>query len=59
MKGNGQNNDSSRPDAANTSTDAPLKKRRLINGEELVFRRPGDSSDEEGDADEDTAGQHI
>jgi hypothetical protein len=27
--------------------DAPLKKRRLINGKELVFRKPGEESDEE------------
>jgi hypothetical protein len=26
---------------------APLKKRRLVNGKELVFRRPGEDSDEE------------
>jgi hypothetical protein len=47
MKGNGQDNDSSRPGAEHTSTDLPLKKRRLVNGKELIFRRPGDSSDED------------
>ena len=47
MKGNGQDNDSSRPGTEHTSTDIPLKKRRLVNGEELIFRRPGDSSDED------------
>lgn len=31
----------------NSQSDAPLKKRRLVNGKELVFRRPGESSDEE------------
>lgn len=25
----------------------PLKKRRLVNGKELVFRRPGEGSDDE------------
>jgi hypothetical protein len=28
-------------------TDAPLKKRRLVNGKELIFRQPGVESDEE------------
>lgn len=27
--------------------EAPLKKRRLVNGKELVFRKPGEESDEE------------
>ncbi|KAK0240391.1 DUF1168-domain-containing protein [Armillaria nabsnona] len=27
--------------------DVPIKKRRLVNGKELVFRRPGDDSDQE------------
>ena len=30
----------------------PLKKRRLVNGEEIVFRRPGDASDDEEDSQE-------
>lgn len=30
-------------------TDAPLKKRRLVNGKELVFRQPGEESDEDED----------
>lgn len=47
MKVNGQDNVSSRPGTEHTSTDFPLKKRRLINGKELIFRRPGDSSDED------------
>ncbi|KIJ61341.1 hypothetical protein HYDPIDRAFT_116106 [Hydnomerulius pinastri MD-312] len=29
------------------TSEAPLKKRRLVNGKELVFRRPGEESDEE------------
>jgi len=33
------------------ASDVPLKKRRLVNGQELVFRRPGDESDE-GDEDD-------
>lgn len=27
--------------------DIPIKKRRLVNGQELVFRRPGEESDDE------------
>ncbi len=27
--------------------EAPFKKRRLVNGKEVVFRRPGEDSDEE------------
>ena len=56
MKGN-EDNDSSRPGTEHTSTDLPLKKRRLVNGKELVFRRPGDSSDEDSDANEAATGQ--
>lgn len=32
-----------------TTSDLPLKKRRLINGKELVFRKPGEESDSEPD----------
>lgn len=45
MKGNGQDNDSSRAGAEHTSTDLPLKKWRLV--KELIFRRPEDSSEED------------
>ena len=30
-----------------------MKKRRLVNGKELVFRKPGEETDEDGDEDED------
>lgn len=30
----------------------PLKKRRLVNGKELVFRKPGEETDEDEDEDE-------
>ncbi|KAL0956543.1 hypothetical protein HGRIS_002684 [Hohenbuehelia grisea] len=30
-------------------SDAPIKKRRLVSGKELVFKRPGEESDEDGD----------
>ncbi|KAJ7045571.1 hypothetical protein C8F04DRAFT_1248976 [Mycena alexandri] len=30
--------------------DAPIKKRRLVNGQELVFRKPGEESDSEDEA---------
>ncbi|EIW62894.1 DUF1168-domain-containing protein [Trametes versicolor FP-101664 SS1] len=35
------------PEAARERPDVPLKKRRLVNGKELVFRRPGEGSDDE------------
>lgn len=31
---------------ADPSLDVPVKKRRLINGAELVFKKPGDASDD-------------
>jgi len=37
---------------AKPSNDAPLKKRRLVNGSELVFRKPGEEDEEDGDGDE-------
>ena len=43
---------SGRADSSKDSdaVEIPLKKRRLVNGQELVFKRPGeDESDEEGD----------
>lgn len=58
MKGNAQDDHPSRPEAGHTNADLPLKKRRLINGKELVFRRPGDSSDSDDlDADTETTRQ--
>ncbi|KAJ6499946.1 DUF1168-domain-containing protein [Mycena vitilis] len=35
--------------------DAPIKKRRLVNGQELVFRKPG----EESDSDEEAGGPQV
>ncbi|EDQ99483.1 uncharacterized protein LACBIDRAFT_180968 [Laccaria bicolor S238N-H82] len=40
--GNTKEGDESRPDA-------PIKKRRLVNGKELVFKRPGEESDDDND----------
>lgn len=37
---------SSQNNTADPSLDAPVKKRRLINGAELVFKKPGDASDD-------------
>jgi len=34
---------------AGTSEEQVLKKRRVVNGKELVFRKPGEESDEDGD----------
>ena len=42
-----------RGDSSNAGTsNAPLKKRRLVNGQELVFRRPGEESDEDDEEQE-------
>ena len=35
--------------AAGPSEEQSLKKRRVVNGKELVFRKPGEESDEESD----------
>ncbi|KAK0483376.1 hypothetical protein IW261DRAFT_1462972 [Armillaria novae-zelandiae] len=35
-----------------TAPDVPIKKRRLVNGKELVFRRPGEDSDAEDEESE-------
>ena len=32
-------------DAAGASSDLPLKKRRLISGKEMVFKKPGEEED--------------
>lgn len=45
--GNTKEGEESRP------SDAPIKKRRLVNGKELVFKRPGEESDEDNDNDND------
>jgi hypothetical protein len=37
------------PPAGNSLLDVPLKKRRLVNGTELVFKKPGEASEEESD----------
>lgn len=44
-----ETNSSSRNNADNSLPDVPLKKRRLVNGAELVFKKPGEASDEESD----------
>ncbi|KAG2750257.1 DUF1168-domain-containing protein [Suillus brevipes Sb2] len=38
---------SDKGDGKDGTQEAPLKKRRLVNGKELVFRKPGEESDEE------------
>ncbi|KAI0288540.1 hypothetical protein BC826DRAFT_1098742 [Russula brevipes] len=37
---------------AGTNEEQVLKKRRVVNGKELVFRKPGEESDEDGDKDD-------
>nr|GAT56338.1 predicted protein [Mycena chlorophos] len=36
-------------ESSNKSSDAPLKKRRLVNGQELLFKKPGEGSDSDDD----------
>lgn len=50
--GHKEEGESNSTETANKSSDAPLKKRRLVNGEELVFKRPTDGSEEDSDEDE-------
>lgn len=38
------------------ASDAPIKKRRLVNGQELVFRKPGEESDSDN---EETVGPQV
>ncbi|KIP04870.1 hypothetical protein PHLGIDRAFT_129251 [Phlebiopsis gigantea 11061_1 CR5-6] len=46
--------DSSKTESSKAGTsDVPLKKRRLVNGQELVFRRPGEESDDDEDGRDD------
>ncbi|THH30791.1 hypothetical protein EUX98_g3397 [Antrodiella citrinella] len=52
-KAKGEELKGSKDSATGESTAAPIKKRRLVNGQELLFKRPGvDSDDEDGDEDE-------
>jgi len=44
--------------ATGQTSAAPIKKRRLVNGQELLFKRPGADSDEEG-GDEDEPGPSL
>jgi hypothetical protein len=46
------------PTATEPATDLPLKKRRLINGKEIVFRRSGHSSDEDDSGQDEVGGQN-
>lgn len=49
-KGNAANSKSESNDQSNASeSSAPLKKRRLVNGQELVFKKPGEESDDDGE----------
>ncbi|KAK7057133.1 DUF1168-domain-containing protein [Favolaschia claudopus] len=51
-KGKGAGPASSNGKGDTGTVDAPIKKRRLVNGQELVFRKPGEESDSEGDEEE-------
>jgi len=50
MKSTGTADTEAYRETAGTSKEIPIKKRRLVNGEELVFKRPGEGID--GDSDE-------
>ncbi|KZT72062.1 DUF1168-domain-containing protein [Daedalea quercina L-15889] len=51
-KGKGVEKDSATGTGGSTvASDVPLKKRRLISGKELVFKRPGEESDEDDEDD--------
>ncbi|KAF8973227.1 hypothetical protein BDZ97DRAFT_1912787 [Flammula alnicola] len=53
-KGAGNGETEATTNASQSSTvELPIKKRRLVNGKELVFKRPGEASDEDG-SDEET-----
>ncbi|KAF9450432.1 DUF1168-domain-containing protein [Macrolepiota fuliginosa MF-IS2] len=46
----GKSEEASKSDVGNSETpELPLKKRRLINGKELIFRKPGEESGDESD----------
>ncbi|KAL5485455.1 hypothetical protein ACEPAI_8097 [Sanghuangporus weigelae] len=51
----GEKVDKGDANSAQTLEDAPLKKRRLVNGEVMVFRKPGEEG-EEDESDEDEPG---
>ena len=44
--------DAKEGDDADAHNDGPIKKRRMVNGKELVFRRRDDSSEDENENDE-------
>lgn len=50
-KGKGGESEPKKRDDSSQVAEAPLKKRRLVNGQELVFRRPGEDSDEDDEGD--------
>ncbi|KAF8161131.1 hypothetical protein B0H34DRAFT_795966 [Crassisporium funariophilum] len=61
MKGNDDDGSSApRQESESVRSDLPIKKRRLVEGKELVFKKPGEGSDEEGDVDEGSSEQpHV
>lgn len=49
-KNKDRDNKASSKDASRSDGDTPIKKRRLVNGKELVFKAPGEVDSEEEDA---------
>jgi len=56
-KGSAEQPDADEQGPAGSARDAPIKKRRLVSGKELVFRRPGEDSEEDKSADETQAAE--
>jgi len=52
MKSVGTADTEAHRETTNASVDAPIKKRRLVNGKELVFKRPGEGSDGHSEGEE-------
>ncbi|KAG6861086.1 hypothetical protein C0995_004023 [Termitomyces sp. Mi166 len=45
-KGTGTQGDTELPQEQNAQVTVPIKKRRLVNGKEIIFRQPGEESDD-------------
>jgi hypothetical protein len=52
MKSAGTADTEAHRETASTSVEVPIKKRRLVNGKELVFKRPGEGSDDDSEGEE-------
>jgi len=55
MKSVGTADTEAHRETTGASVDTPIKKRRLVNGKELVFKRPGERSDDGSEGEEQIA----